>query len=153
MDNQWCKTHGFSHLGSPEALCIQLDDLRAAMNGEQREIIVRSYSGRNAAALFETEAVVFAEFGYFPVTQSGTSSTAGPSTAGILVGGLLAFGGKKSTSTLTVTFRRESSPQRPPSSERSSLRDRLAQLEEAKDAGLLSEDEYASRRVRILDEM
>lgn len=133
--------------------------------------IVRTYRGwqqADAAGAFQADAGELAKQGYAPTTQSWAQGQWG--CGAFLVAVLLCFlliGFLvfiymllvKPQGTLTVTYMRSENVAVPtpapgsPASGRRSVRERLAQLDELHGAGFVTEEEYAAKRNKILDEI
>lgn len=136
---------------------------------EDPAVVVRTYHGRtqaDAAALFHRDATRLAGFGYRPVSQSWADGRPG-------VGRMLALGlwanSIRPDGTLTVTYAleassippapsREARPSPPPGPTESrrdtpDLASRLRQLNDARDAGLVTDEEYATKRAALLDDL
>ena len=129
--------------------------------------IVRMYKGKqaDANAAFQQDAAALAGQGYVPTSQSWAPGQWGRGAfmlavflflflIGILVFiYMLLF---KPDGTLTVTYTRQqlaSSSQMPPAARPTPvLVDRLSQLDQAKASGLVTDEEYAARRAKILDD-
>ena len=137
---------------------------------ELPQTIIRTYGGLQQAdvlADLEKDARLLGRIGYEPTSQSWAVGQwgcghwlAALALCLVLVGILVFFYMLivHPEGTLTVTFtRREAAatpaPQVPSATANvPTLRQRLAQLEEAKAAGLVTDEEYATRRSKILDE-
>ena len=134
--------------------------------------IVRTYHGRqqaDAVVAFQHDAAVAAEAGYFPVSQSWAPGQWGCGAfllalvLSIFLIGILIFVYLlivKPDGTLTVTYaRRDVSPQLAPGSGATStdnlppsaLASRLEELDAAHRSGLLTDEEYASKRAEVLE--
>lgn len=114
-----------------------------------QDIEVRSYEGgspREAGDEFARDAQRMATYGYAPVSQSWADRRA---TLGETVWlGPLAQPDLGSSGTLTVTYRRTTmAVMEPPET---SLAAKLRQLDEAKHAGLLTQEEYERKRAAIV---
>jgi hypothetical protein len=134
--------------------------------------LVRTYHGKqqgDAVLAFETEAEAFAQYGYIPTSQSWASGQWGSSAfilallLAIVLIGILIFLYLlvvKPEGTLTVVYARQAPTQTrtepTPMPEPPTARDlstRLAQLDAARQAGLITEDEYVAKRAAILDNL
>lgn len=134
--------------------------------------IVRTYKGKqqaDATQAFQQDAAALAVQGYSPTSQSWAPGQWG---CGAFIVALLLFLiligifvifymlVVKPAGTLTVTYTRQApsaSPQQPSMPAQSpaaavGVADRLSQLDQAKSAGLISDEEYAARRAKILDD-
>jgi Short C-terminal domain len=103
---------------------------------------------------FQTETLP--KFGFYPVSQSGTSpTTTGPGVGSILMLGVLAFGLRNTTSsTISVLFRRES-PAAAVAVQTSepSITDQIRALGELHDAGLVTTEEFNTKKAQLLDRL
>lgn len=132
--------------------------------------IVRTYRGHqqsDVAGQFRADAQSYAVWGYEPSSQSWAAGQWGCGAwlvalaLCLLLIGVLVFIYMlivKPEGTLTATFAMRAAPPviAPVASPRGpglSLRDGLEQLEEARVAGLLTDEEYTQRRARIIDDM
>lgn len=101
-EDGWCPKCGLSSLGATADR-----DLRAWLAATADDVVIRTYRGARADDGFRREAATTAEFGFYPVAQSGTSTQRGPGVGSLFAFGILAFGRRTDSSSLTVTFRRE----------------------------------------------
>jgi Flp pilus assembly protein TadB len=137
----------------------------AGLIGANPPVIVRSYRGYNAddaVHKFEREAPNLAQSGYTPTGQTWAAGQWGCgaffaalllTVVGIGVLILLYMLIVKPEGTLTVTYTPTVRPPPAPVEQAadSSLTGRLAQLDAARDAGLISAEEHAAQRRRIID--
>jgi hypothetical protein len=133
------------------------------------ETVVREYRGHQQAdanSKFQSDADVLARAGYVPSTQSWAAGQygAGAFVVALLLlfvlVGILVFIYMlivKPDGTLTVTYTRKPPP---PTTHpnaatlaTTSVADRLRSLQEAKEAGLISDDEYSAARARVLEDI
>jgi hypothetical protein len=138
---------------------------------ERPSTVIRNYRGRqqaDAVAAFQAEAAEFSKFGYVPTSQSWAPGQWGCGTflvAALLIVilvGIIVFIYMlivKPDGTLTVVFTRQTSlqeprtPAPPPEASRANLTARLEQLNAARSAGLITEEEYAKKRARLLEDL
>jgi hypothetical protein len=116
-------------------------------------VVVRSYEASEAGrGLLAREAQELAEHGYVPATQS---EDGGHIHAGrlIMTGGLSVLAGQsgtRSSGSVTVTYRRalDATPAAPTTA---TLAQKLAQLDEAHAAGVLTDEEYRTKRAQVIE--
>jgi Short C-terminal domain len=101
---------------------------------------------------FMAEARLFAKFGFYPVSESGTSTTRGPGMASIWALGIIAFGRRTTSSTTSVLFRREQ-PAQPAAPSAPTIPDQIRALGELRDAGLLTAEEFNAKKAELLARM
>jgi hypothetical protein len=115
---------------------------------------MRTYVGPDANQLFQMDARLFAEYGFHPVSQSGLVTTTGPGMGSILALGIMAFGQRTTSSSISVLFqRRQPAPAvvvQPPAP---SITDQIRALGELRDAELITAEEYEAKKVELLDRM
>jgi len=112
-------------------------------------ILVFSYPGRtqaDAATLFGQHAQQLSSQGYRPVSQSWADGR--PGAARVWALGIFATA-IRPNGYLTVTYERESAGATANAS--GTLVDRLTQIAEVRRLGLITEEEFAAQRQRILD--
>lgn len=119
--------------------------LRAWLEATTDDVVVRTYTGASANEVFQTEARLFGRYGFFPVSQSGTATVSGPSTARILTLGILAFGQRTTATTISVSFRRER-----PQANHGSVPELIRALGDLRDAGILTADEFTAKKAELL---
>ena len=146
-----------------------------AMAADSPPTIVRTYRGAQQAdttAAFQADAAELAMHGYAPTTQSWAQGQWGCGAflvalvLCVVLVGLLVFIYMllvKPVGTLTVTYERTASkgaalPANPPpppliAGPGSNVEARLATLDRLRSTGAISEDEFATRRSKILDEI
>ena len=169
------EAHGYVQTIFKQGDTVTATYRRTAPSGsDSPAILIRAYRGKqqaDALAAFEADALDLAVGGYHPVTQSWAPGQWGCGAflvailLCIVVVGLIVFIYMllvKPDGTLTVTYQRRGVvapqaavtrvPPRARAAERRTLAVRLAELDEARDAGLISPDEYASRRAQIIEE-
>ena len=140
----------------------QADPLQAVVR-DNPAAIVRVYRGRHhsdAIAAFQRDAQALAARGYAPTTQSWAQGQYGCGAfllalllAVVLIGVLIFIYMLivKAEGKLTVTYARATAPM--PTEDQipaTELSDRLAQLDAARDAGLITADEHAAKRAAII---
>jgi hypothetical protein len=148
-------------------------ELLAPAPADSPAIIVRTYKGKqqaDAVAWFEADAADLAMDGYSPTTQSWAEGQWGCGAflvallLCIIFVGILVFIYMllvKPVGTLTVTYTRNEAVAAPmpapaaasPASGQGSVRERLAQLDELHGSGVVTDEEYAAKRAKILDEI
>ena len=128
--------------------------LRAWLETTTDDSIIRTYAGASANESFQMEARLLARFGFNPVSQSGTSMTTGPGMGSILALGILAFGRRTSSSTISVMFRR-SAPVQSADVEvsASSIPDQIRAIGELRDAGYLTLEEFEAKKAELLSRL
>ena len=134
---------------------------------------VRTYRGAqqvDTTVAFQKDAAELAKYGYTPTTQSWAQGQWGCGAflvallLCILLIGFLVFIYMllvKPVGTLTVTYTRNETVAAPtpapvaisPASGPGSVRERLAQLDELHGSGVVTDEEYAAKRAKILDEI
>lgn len=139
-------------------------------SGLEPSTIIRSYTGKtqaDAVAEFEEDAAQLARAGYFPTGQSWAQGQWGCGAfliallLCVLLIGILIFIYMlvvKPTGTLTVTYvrrERESAalPKEQINAQPGSGLDRLRNLEQAKAAGLITNEEYAAKRAQVIEDL
>jgi uncharacterized membrane protein len=137
--------------------------------------LIRTYRGAqqgDTTASFQADAAELAKYGYSPTTQSWAQGQWGAGAwivallLCIVVIGLLVFVYMlivKPDGTLTVTFTRNATgaapvataptPSSAPAFAQGSVRERLAQLDELHGAGVVTDEEYAAKRAKILEDL
>jgi hypothetical protein len=140
--------------------------------------IIRTYRGAqqgDTITAFQGDAAELARYGYSPTTQSWAQGQWGAGAwivallLCIVVIGLPVFVFMlivKPDGSLTVTYTRNATGAAPvataptpsstpaaPTSAQGSVRERLAQLDELHGAGVVTDEEYAAKRAKILDEL
>jgi hypothetical protein len=149
-----------------------LHSLVASLVESEPTTVVRTYRGHQQSDVvpaFQAEAKLFADHGYVPTSQSWAPGQWGCGAfliallLAIVIIGLLIFLYLlliKPDGTLTVVYARqapaptktESMPiPEPPAA--GDLSTRLAQLDAARQGGLITEDEYVAKRAAILDNL
>jgi hypothetical protein len=158
-----------------EVVGIAIEDMvYPRLRAEDRPAtLIRVYAGAqqaDALAAFQQEARELAKEGYHPVSQSWAQGQWGCGAwlvalvLCLVLIGLLVFVYMlivKPAGTLSVTYMRNPivaapTPEpaaTPAASGQGSIRDRLAQLDEMHGAGVVTEEEYAAKRAKILDEI
>jgi hypothetical protein len=130
-----------------------------------RRVVVRVYAApqqSDAVAAFQSDSSELAEYGYRPVSQSWAQGQwdAGAWIIALLLCvvliGFLVFAYMlivKPDGTLTVTYQlaETSAPQEPGPPSSASIRERIAQLDDLRAAGVISDEEYAAKRAKIID--
>ena len=130
-----------------------------------RRVVVRVYRAlqqQDAVAAFQSDASELADYGYRPISQSwaqgqwGAGAWIGALLLCIVLIGLLVFAYMlivKPDGTLTVTYQlaEASAPQQPEPPAPASVRERLAQLDDLHTSGVISDEEYAAIRAKIID--
>jgi hypothetical protein len=147
----------------------EVDSIDLAGIAPLQSTIVRTYRGKqqsDVAVQFRKDAQGYARWGYEPSSQSWASGQWGwgawlaAFALCLLLVGILVFIYMlivKPDGTLTVTFVMRAAPVPPaptsPIGEAAPpLQERLTRLQEAKDAGVLTEDEYVQKRAKVIDE-
>jgi hypothetical protein len=132
----------------------QGEGLRALLEATTDDNVMRTYNNPGANELFVVEARLFAAFGFYPVSQSGTSTTNGPGMGSIFALGILAFGRRTTSSAMSVMFRR-GEPVPVPTVHPSvpSIPDQIRALGGLRDAGLLTADEFNVKKTELLARM
>jgi hypothetical protein len=133
-------------------------ELRSATKGWTLPIVVRTYeSNRKGEAAFADEAAILARHRYQPSMQSAEGSHLHAGRL-LLTGGLSVFAGRsgiRSKGKLTVTFQRMADQAGAPRSapeERDPI-SQIRKLAELRDAGILTDDEFAAKKADILSRM
>ncbi len=136
------------------------DSLADASHGWTLPAVMRQYeSNPKGEALFAEESAIFADHRYYPAMQSAEGSHLHAGRL-LLTGGLSIFAGRKgirSKGKLTVTFQRAVPTPAPTLEPRPvaepSVIDKLQTLGELRDAGLIAEDEFSSKKAELLDRL
>jgi hypothetical protein len=126
--------------------------------------VYRAYQQSDAVAVFQTDAASLADHGYRPVSQSWAQGQWGCGAwlvalllCFVLIGGLvfLYMLIVKPDGTLTVTYELASRSTSAPAATRSQLSvlDRLARLDILHDSGVVTDQQYATKRAQLLDEL
>ncbi len=154
------------HCGRPFA--GDTDPYDALVEGNPATI-VRTYRGKqqaDAVTAFRQDAEILAGRGYAPTSQSWAPGQWGCGAfllallLAVVIVGILIFIYMlvvKPEGTLTVTYSRSPAGAGAPVTEApglpANLVDRLAQLDQARDAGLITAEEHADKRQNILDSL
>ncbi len=150
---------------------VQLDT--GLTTGDGPATLIRRYKGptqADALAAFQQDAKELAKQGYAPTTQSWAEGQWGCWAflaalllclllVGILI--LIYMLLKMPAGTLTVTYTRNDAVVAPPATPAAafaslghgSFRERLAQLNELRGSGVVTDEEYAAMRAKLLDEV
>lgn len=154
--------------GTSKVLWTNVGTVHAMPAGET---LVRTYRGKQQAdtnAAFQEEAKYLAWAGFRPTTQSWAAGQWGCGAflvallLAVVLIGILVFIYMlvvKPEGTLTVTYSRAgtTATREPstvtPSPTPAALSDRLRHLDEARAAGLITDEEYAAKRQKIIDEL
>lgn len=132
----------------------QTSGLRAWLEQTTDDSVMRTYTNPGANDMFQMEAGLLAKFGFYPVSQSGASMTAGPGVGAILALGILAFGRRTSSSSISVMFQRrehDSTPIALPSAP--AIPEQIRELGGLRDAGLLTDEEFERKKAELLERM
>lgn len=135
-------------------------------SGPPPQILVRVYRAHqqsDAVAVFQTDAASLSDHGYRPVSQSWAQGQWGCGAwflalllCLVLIGGLvfLYMLIVKPDGTLTVTYELASRSTSAPAATRNQLSvlDRLARLDILHDSGVVTDQQYATKRAQLLDE-
>jgi hypothetical protein len=140
--------------------------VEAAPSAAMPSTVVRTYSGKQqaATAAFQGEATVFARHGYVVTSQSWAPGSWGAGAwllalllflvlLGVLI--FLYMLIVKPDGTLTVTYTREARAPTPSASPAvtTAAADRLSQLANLRDQGLITSEEYEAKRAEIVAEL
>jgi hypothetical protein len=137
----------------------------APQGGRPPPILVRIYRARqqsDAVTQFQNDVAFLAKWGYRPISQSWAQGQWGAGTflvallLAVVLIGLLIFAYMlivKPDGTLTVTYELAdaAAPRRPEPPASASVRERLAYLDDLHTSGVISDEEYAAKRAKILD--
>ena len=128
--------------------------LRAWLESSAGDSILRTYPDHGADQWLQMEAPLFAKFGFYPVSQSGSTATTGPGMGSIFALGILAFGSKRTSSTVSVMFRREQpAPAAAAPTPASSIPDRIRALGELRDSGHITAEEFDAKRRELMEQL
>ena len=122
-------------------------ELRSWLARTSDSTVMRTYAGNDANVDFQREARVFSEFGFEPVSQSGTSVTHGPGALSIATLGILAFGRRTTSSSISVMFRRGSAQAQGAGA---SVIEQIRQLGELRDSGIITVAEFEAKKAELL---
>jgi len=135
--------------------------------GPQPQVLVRVYGAHqqsDAVAMFQADAASLADHGYRPVSQSWAQGQWGCGAwlvalllCFVLIGGLvfLYMLIVKPNGTLTVTYELTSPSSSAPAATPNQLAvlDRLARLDTLHDLGVVTDQQYATKRAKLLDDL